>query len=106
MPEKRPISIKNVLFREGSALGELTQKARSWTRLTERLRSLLPEDVGPHVLGITVHSGTAVVLTDSAAWASRLRFLKPELEAALTAILKAAPGRIDIKVRPPIESQD
>ena len=101
MPEKRPVLLKSLLSRKGSALGDLTRQAQEYGRLTESLRALLPADLRPHILGVTRTAGGAVILTDSAAWASRLRFLRPELGEALSQLLEAPPASVDIKVRPP-----
>ncbi len=100
MPEKRPILLKSLLSREGSALADLTRQAQEFGRLTESLRASLPADLRPHILGVTRTARRAVILTDSAAWASRLRFLRPELEEALAKLLQAPVDSVQIKVRP------
>ncbi len=101
MTEKQPVLLKTLLSREGSALGELTRQVREFDRLTESLRALLPADLRPHILGVTRNARRVVILTDSAAWASRLRFLRPELQEALSQLLEALPESVQIKVRPP-----
>ncbi|MEE8527778.1 MAG: DciA family protein [Gammaproteobacteria bacterium] len=101
MPEKQLVLLKSLLSRKGSALGDLTRQAQEFSRLTESLRALLPADLRPHILGVTRTAGRAVILTDSAAWASRLRFLRPQIEEALAQILDEAVENVSIKVRPP-----
>lgn len=65
------------------------------------MRALLPDDLAAHVTGAVLHGDTVVVLVDSAAWASRLRFHAPELVARLAPRYDGAVTRVRVKVRPP-----
>jgi hypothetical protein len=47
-----------------------------------------------------LHEDTVVVLVDSAAWASRLRFEAPELVKRLAPRYDGAVQRVRVKVRP------
>jgi hypothetical protein len=67
------------------------------------VRALLPEALAEHVTGAVLHVDTVVVLVDSAAWASRLRFHAPELVARLAPRYDGAVTRVRVKVRPPAD---
>lgn len=45
----------------------------------EVLHSLLPDELAPHCHTVNIISNTIVIETDSAVWATRLRYLAPEL---------------------------
>lgn len=64
------------------------------------MRALLPAELAAHVTGAALHDDTVVVLTDSAAWASRLRFHALELVARLAPRYDGAVTRVRVKVRP------
>jgi len=86
----------------GSDLSRLVERAREAGELDARVRSLLPEGLGEHVTGAAFHQteGEVVVLVDSAAWASRIRFHAPELVAQLAPRYDGAVTRVRVKVRP------
>jgi Dna[CI] antecedent, DciA len=62
----------------------------------------LPADIAPHVFGATLDPESVLtVLVDSGAFATRLRFLLPELLPALAATLEGgAITRTVVRVRP------
>jgi predicted nucleic acid-binding Zn ribbon protein len=63
--------------------------------------SALPADVSDHVFGATLDAdGVLTVLCDSGAFATRLRYLLPELLPGLGAALDTAIGRTQVRVRP------
>jgi hypothetical protein len=84
----------------GNDLSRLVERARAAGELDARVRSLLPEPLASHVTGAVLHGDTVVVLVDSAAWASRLRFHGPELVERLAPRYDGAVSRVQVKVRP------
>ena len=68
-----------------AALGGLAAAARRAGKLEQALRRALPADLRPHLRGAHLRDATLVILADGPAWATRLRFLEPELKAALDA---------------------
>jgi hypothetical protein len=84
----------------GSDLSQLVQRAREAGELDARVRTLLPEGLGAHVTGAVQHEDTVVILVDSAAWASRIRFHAPELLERLGPRFDGAVTRVRVKVRP------
>jgi hypothetical protein len=84
----------------GNDLSRLVERAREAGELDARVRALLPEELAVHVTGAALHENTVVVLADSAAWASRLRFHAPELVERLAPRYDGAVTRVRVKVRP------
>jgi hypothetical protein len=84
----------------GNDLAQLVSRARESGELDARVRALLPDELAAHVTGAVLHEDTVVVLVDSAAWASRLRFEAPELVKRLAPRYDGAVKRVRVKVRP------
>ncbi len=81
MPAKRLDSLLNP--NETGGLGDVVRRARGMGELTERLRRALGEEFGTAIIAANVRDdGTLVVLVESSAWASRLRFETDALIAA------------------------
>ena len=93
-----PKQLKDLLA--GNDLSQLVLRAREAGELDARVRSLLPEALAAHVTGAVLHEHTVVVLADSAAWATRIRFHAPELVARLAPRYDGAVTRVQVKVRP------
>lgn len=84
----------------GKDLSQLVTRAREAGELDARVRALLPEPLGEHVTGAVLHEDTVVILVDSAAWASRIRFMAPELVGLLAPRYDGVVARVRVKVRP------
>ena len=93
-----PRQLKDLLA--GNDFSQLVERARQAGELDARVRMLLPEILAAHVTGAVLHDDTVVILTDSAAWASRIRFHAPELVAQLAPRYDGAVARVRVKVRP------
>lgn len=66
------------LLRSGD-ISELQREARRRRALADEIRSALTPDEAAHVVGAHVDpEGVLVVSVDSAAWAARLRFARPD----------------------------
>ncbi len=95
---REPRLLKDLLA--GNDLSQLVSRAREAGELDARVRSLLPEALAVHVTGAVLHEDTVVVLVDSAAWASRLRFHAPELVERLAPRYDGVVTRVRVRVRP------
>ena len=95
-------SVSELLAEGKAALERLKSGAESANRALVALQRALPEDIAAHVFGATLDpDGVLTVLVDSGAFATRLRFLLPELLPALGATLEgAAITRTVVRVRP------
>lgn len=65
--------------------------------LLARVRDLLAPGVRPHCLQAAVTAGSLTLTVDSAAWATRLRYLAPDLAQGLTS---AGITAVKIRARP------
>jgi len=102
-PKMRKTRSVSELLAEGkAALKRLKSGAEAANRALVALQRALPEDVAAHVFGATLETdGVLTVLVDSGAFATRLRFLLPELLPALGAALEGGPiTRAVVRVRP------
>jgi hypothetical protein len=95
-------SVSELLAEGKAALERLKSGADAASRTLVALQRALPEDVAGHVFGATLDpDGVLTVLVDSGAFATRLRFLLPELLPALGTTLEGgAITRTVVRVRP------
>lgn len=78
-----PLVIGETL-KQDHKLAALLAQARLHDRLLGRIRQTLPEPLGAHCLYCVLRGdGQLILYTDSAAWASKLRFYQSELRLAL-----------------------
>jgi hypothetical protein len=77
-------SIDEVIGNE-DALRRLRSAVAAQEALLARIRAMLPGELAPHCVGATVDGHTLRLLADSAAWATRLRYLGRDLIRRLRA---------------------
>jgi hypothetical protein len=68
--------------------------------LLQRVRRALPDEIAPHCTGAALEGQVLRLLADSAAWATRLRYLGRELARALRAD-GIALSVVEVRVLPP-----
>ncbi|MFL6575906.1 MAG: DciA family protein [Povalibacter sp.] len=75
------------LKRMGEGLGplfsDLERRTRETLDLTAKVRRCLGENEKEHLISATYDDETLVIVTDSSAWASRIRYGQEQLLAAL-----------------------
>lgn len=98
MSEKK---LENLLSAPAGALSGLVERAREMQTLTECVRRALPSETRPHLVSAAYReTGTLVLIADSSAWASRLRFTSAEaVEAARELGLDAESCRVLVRPR-------
>ncbi|WP_405227723.1 DciA family protein [Lentisalinibacter sediminis] len=80
MNEKK---LGNLLSRPDSPLAGIVERARAMETLTAAVRAALSEDARAHLVSAARRDdGTLVLVTESSAWAARLRFAADEALAA------------------------
>ncbi len=84
--------------RRRSTLSQLLRTASLREAWTAQVRALLPTEVAPHVDVASQQDGLLSLHADSAAWATRLRFLVPTLLPRLRPLADFA-GVKDIRIR-------
>jgi hypothetical protein len=81
---KAPASINDLLTRRPAltALAARLPAQQAWVRW---FQSVLPEELGIHVINVVPKGAELVVLADSPAWCERLRYALAALEAQIAA---------------------
>jgi hypothetical protein len=75
MSNKEPKSLGQLALAKNSAFSDLTREAERRINLSDHLRNRLSEDLAQGVNSCNLsNDGMLTILTNSAAWASRLRF--------------------------------
>jgi hypothetical protein len=94
-------SVSELLAEGKAALERLKTGAEGANRALVAVQRALPADVAGHVFGATLDpEGVLTVVVDSGAYATRLRFLMPDLLPSLGTALGAVVDRTVVRVRP------
>ena len=94
-------SVSELLAEGKAALERLKSGAEAAGRTLAALQRALPPEVAGHVFGATLDpDGVLTVLVDSGAYATRLRFLLPDLLPSLGTALAGPVTRAVVRVRP------
>lgn len=95
-------SLDKVLQDNSSGLSRIIHQASLMAALRESVAELLPEDHRAHLHGVSLKEDQSLtLLTESAAWANRFRYLESAVRQGLKTKTGLAIGKIIIKVRPP-----
>ncbi len=89
-------SVKDLLARAVPILSQAADQKSCQAFWREWLATHLPVELASHMSGAVERAGGLTLFADSAAWASRLRYALPELEAQLRC---AAPHINEVRVR-------
>lgn len=73
-----PLQVGSLLQKNG-ALKRLLSEANRTTRLGRRLSGKLPKEFVPHTKLAALRDGCLVLLADTPAWATRLRYATPQI---------------------------
>jgi hypothetical protein len=92
-------SVDKVLQEADSELAILVTRTRKLRGLTEALRDLLPQDLAPHCYIGNIEPECLTIMVDSAAWASKFRFLSQSILPELQQLNPVFKGVKKIQVR-------
>lgn len=95
-----PKAVDDVLSDPKHALGALFRHARGLARLEEHLARYTGPDTAQYFQVANVRENRMILLTPTAAWATRLRMMAPQLIAFLNRSGFEAIRHIDIRVAP------
>ncbi|MEE9343388.1 MAG: DUF721 domain-containing protein, partial [Gammaproteobacteria bacterium] len=79
----------------------LIAHTRKLNRIKACLTEILPEPVNSHFDILNVRDGVLILMTDSPAWATRIRFLEPQLISSLAEKRMLKVRQIQVKIRLP-----
>jgi hypothetical protein len=92
--------LKPLLDEVGPGLGKLLERAAAIDQLTAAVRDRLPVEWRTQLQAAVVHGDELVLVTGSAAWATRLHYAGPGLLRELAALpLARGLTRVRVKVR-------
>ena len=97
---KKPTAISDLLAKGQGVFERLREGARAADRTLAAARSALPDELAEHVWAAQIDGTTLDVAVDSAAFASRIRYLEAGMRAAVTTACTTVVERCRIRVRP------
>lgn len=95
---KKPARMQPLTAGLGPRFADLERRAQQTVELAERVRAALPGPEKEHVISASYRDDALVVLMDSAAWGSRLRYAQQELLARLNAAGATQVTKLRVKV--------
>ena len=82
-PGSHPRSINQILHARGGGLSDLIAGARARIELTQRVAKYLPIAMHEHCWVTGINDTELTIVTDSSAWAAKLRYLSRDLISKL-----------------------
>ncbi len=89
----------NDVLNKRAHLRKLGQRLAEYAELLERVRSCLTPPLDQQVRGAVMHNGYLTLFTESPVWASRLRYMAPQLQRSLMA-QEILATRIQVRITP------
>ena len=94
----KPASFKRALKFSNRSFDQLDCIIRQQKELLQSIRKVLPGDLAKHVHHSLLSGNKLLIYTDSAAWATQLRFYQQKLIAAAQALSKNSAANVQIKI--------
>lgn len=91
----------NQFVQRSDVLGRLRLGARQVAILTRDIRAAVPAEVAQHVAGCVPKKDVVVILVDTAAWATQLRYLQQEILIVCRRALGNQIRQVQFKILPP-----
>jgi predicted nucleic acid-binding Zn ribbon protein len=98
---RKPIAVSDLLAEGKAKLERLMSGAEAAGRTLVAVRAVVTPEVAAHVFGASLKGEELTVLVDSGSWATRVRYVIPELAPAVAAGLGVAVTSVRVRVRPP-----
>ncbi|MDH3400160.1 MAG: DUF721 domain-containing protein [Chromatiales bacterium] len=98
---REPRNLADLLSDPGSALGRMVAGAAKRKSLIMQVKSCIDPELSEHLIGVNVKDDTLILLSDSAAWATRLRYAGPALCKQLSEQFELTLHKVHVKVRAP-----
>jgi hypothetical protein len=94
----KPASFKRAFKFTNRSFDQLDCKITQQKDLLQSVRKVLPGDLANHVHHSLLSGDKLLIYTDSAAWATQLRFYRQKLITAAEALSKNAAANVQIKI--------
>ncbi|HEY8094559.1 MAG TPA: DciA family protein [Methylobacter sp.] len=96
---KKPTPFKAALSFKNRAIAHFYSQIDQQKRVLQRIHDVLPAALAEHALHCVVNDKKLLVYTDTAAWASQLRFYNSAILAAIAPVTRESVSVMQIKVR-------
>lgn len=94
----KPTSFKTALSFSNRSFDHLDSKIKLQKELLQSIRKVLPDALAKHVQHSLLTGNKLLIYTDSAAWATQLRFYHQKLLAAAVSLSKNSATSVQIKI--------
>lgn len=96
---KKPTSFKAALSFPNRTIAHFYSQIEQQQRVLKRIHEVLPAQIAKHALHCVISGKNLLVYTDTAAWASQLRFYNSAILAAIAPVTRESISIMQIKVR-------
>ncbi|WP_027148213.1 DciA family protein [Methylobacter tundripaludum] len=96
---KKPTSFKAALSFPSRTIAHFYSQIEQQKQVLQRIHEVLPATIAQHALHCVVNGKKLLVYTDTAAWASQLRFYNSAILAAIAPVTRDSVSIMQIKVR-------
>jgi hypothetical protein len=83
MSRRKATSTSDILQRPYGVLGHIIKQASKIRTLDAAVKKHLPENIAKHVQVVNLHQGRLTLSATTPAWASKVKFMLPDLLEAL-----------------------
>ncbi len=95
---KKPTPFKPALSFPNRTFAYLYSQIEQQKQALQKIHEVLPAALGQHALHCVVHGKKLLVYTDTAAWASQLRFYNRAILAAIAPVTRESVSIMQIKI--------
>ncbi|MDI1292010.1 MAG: DciA family protein [Methylobacter sp.] len=96
---KKPTSFKAALSFPNRTMAHFYSQIEQQKQVLRRIHDILPAAIAKHALHCVINGKKLLVYTDTAAWASQLRFYNSVILAAIAPLTRESVSIMQIKVR-------
>jgi hypothetical protein len=95
---KKPTSFKAALSFQNRTMAHFYSQIEQQKQALERIHTALPATLAEHVLHCVINGKKLLIYTDTAAWASQLRFYNSAILATIAPVTRESVSIMQIKV--------
>ncbi len=96
---KKTASFKSALSFQNRTIADFYFQIAEQKQVLQRIRSVLPDALADHLLHCVINGKKLLVYTDSAAWATQLRFYNGPILKAIAPVTRESVSIMLVKVR-------
>jgi len=95
---KKPTSFKAALSFPNRTIAHFYSRIEQQKQVLQRIHDVLPATIAEHALHCVVNGKKLLVYTDTAAWASQLRFYNSAILAAIAPVTRESVSIMQVKI--------